>query len=477
MNPTSAHVPRAGAAPAGRGVSALRRAPTRERGELMLGGRPAIAIAIAAVALGFVLAAVADPDWLYVDNPAIRAASETLAGLAALAACWTAVLRFERTRSSNDLALATAIGLLFLISTLITVLTVTAAIGSPASSWIPVPARLGVAALLVAAGQSGRSMARVPGRALLVLLLAAIAVLLAGCGTLLEMIRDVANVPLWIQIATITAYLAGALALTQRARRTGDVALGWYAAAAAGLACSRLTFMLLPPPGSHWLSPGDLVRVAVGALLLMAVKAELTARRKRAFDRAIAEERGRMAREIHDGMAQELAFIVSQSQRLIARSPDSGALEPLAAAGKAALAEARRAIFNLKRPSARSLSTAIVEQTFLIATRAGLALDVEVEGEAAVGPEIEHAILRIVNEAVSNAARHAGASSVSIRISSEDDRVVVRISDDGDGFDPRALNPRRGFGLRSMSHRAESLGGRLHLESEPGSGTIIEVAI
>ena len=109
-----------------------------------------------------------------------------------------------------------------------------------------------------------------------------------------------------------------------------------------------------------------------------------------------------MAREIHDGIPrpEELAFIVSQSQRLIARSPDSGALEPLAAAGKAALAEARRAIFNLKRPSTRSLSTAIVEQTFLIATRAGLAIDVEVEGEAAVGPEIEHAILRIVNEAV-----------------------------------------------------------------------------
>jgi signal transduction histidine kinase len=479
---TSASVQSAGAAAARRSVSAPRRTPTRERYGPILGGRgsktTAITIAVAAAVLAVVLAALADPDWVFVENPAIRAASETLAGLATLAALWTTVLRAERTRSSDDLALAAAIGLVFLIGTLITVLTVTAAIASPASaSWLPVPARIGAAALFVAAGRSDRSMVRVPGRALLVLLLAAVAVVLAGCGILLWATRGVGNVPLWIQLATIAVYLAGALALSQRAGRTGDIALGWYAAAIAGLAGSRLTFMLLPPPGSQWLSPGDVVRLAVGACLLMAVASELTARRNRAFDEAIAQERGRMAREIHDGMAQELAFIVSQSQRLIARSPDSGALEPLAAAGKAALADARRAIFNLKRPGTRSLSTAIVERTFLIATRAGLALDVEVEGEVAVGPEIEHAILRIVNEAVSNAARHASASTVSIRISSEDDRVVVRISDDGDGFDPSALNQKRGFGLRSMGHRAESLGGRLRLESEPGSGTIVEVAI
>jgi signal transduction histidine kinase len=478
----TAHVERTSVSVTLKDAWALGRVRAGERVELMVGGRRgktgAIAVGLTAAALAVAMAALADPDWLFVENAAIRAASETLVGLAAFAACWIALLRAERTRSSSDLALAVAIGIVFVTSTLLTVLTVTAAVGSTASaSWLPVPGRLGAAALMVAAGRSGGPLVRLPGRPVLVLLIAAIASLLAGFGALLGVLWGVANVPLWIQLGAITVYLAGALALTQRARRTGDRVVGWYAAAAAGLAGSRLTFMLLPPPGSHWLSPGDLVRLAVGALLLMAVRAELTARRGRAFDEAITEERGRMAREIHDGMAQELAFIVSQSQRLIARSPDSRALEPLAAAGRAALADARRAIFNLKQPSARSLSTAIVEQSFLIATRAGLALDVEVEGEAVVGPEIEHAILRIVKEAVSNAARHAGANAVSIRIASEDDRVVVRITDDGDGFDLPALNPRRGFGLRSMTHRAESLGGSLQLQSEPGSGTTIEVAI
>jgi signal transduction histidine kinase len=440
--------------------------------------RSAVALVAGAACSAIAAAALARPHWLFIDNLAIRAASETLTGLAALAAGWVALARASRTRSSNDLALALAIGIIFLTSMLLVVLTVAGALASGASAtWIPVPARLCAGALLVVAGGSVRSQARLPGQLQLALLIAATGGVLAGCGALLGAAQGGASVPLWIQLGTIAVYLAGAVALGGRAQREGGGALGWYALAAVGLAASRLTFMLLPPPGSHWLSPGDVVRLAVSALLLMAVKAELAARQDRALDAAIAEERGRLARDIHDGLAQELAFIVSQSRRLIARSPDSQELEPLAAAGQAALADARRAIFNLKRPSTRSLSTAIVEQSFVIADRAGLALDVQVEGEAAVAPEIEHAILRIVNEAVSNAARHAGASAVSVRISSEEDRVVVRITDDGDGFEPRALNPRRGFGLRSMTQRAESLGGRLHLESEPGSGTMIEVAI
>jgi signal transduction histidine kinase len=446
----------------------------------MLGARPVrrAAITLGAMSVAVALASLAYPHWLFIENASIRAASQTVAGLAALAACWVALLRAERTLSTNDLALAVAIGLVAVTSMLLVVLTVVAQAGTIGSTlWIPIPGRLGAAALLVLAGGSGSPLVRLPGRLLLAILIAALASILAGCGALLGVAAGPVEVPLWLQLATIATCLAGAIALALRSRRAGDHVLGWYAAAAAGLAGSRLTFMLLPAPGSHWLSPGDLARLGVGALLLMAVRGELAASRGRMLEKAIAEERGRLAREIHDGLAQELAFIVSQSRGLIARMPDSSVLEPLAAAGQAALADVRRTIFNLKRPTNRSLSTAIVEQTFVIADRAGLALDVEVQGDVAVGPETQHAILRIVNEAVSNAARHAGARTVSIRISCENEHVVVRITDDGNGFDLRALNPRRGFGLRSMSQRAELLGGRLHLESEPGSGTMIEVAI
>lgn len=141
------------------------------------------------------------------------------------------------------------------------------------------------------------------------------------------------------------------------------------------------------------------------------------------------------------------------------------------------MTDARRAIFTLTRPSPSALSTAVVERAFLKAERAGLALDVEVLDEVRVAPEVEHAILRIIDEAVSNAARHAAATSISIRISSEEERVVVRIIDDGRGFDARARRPRRRLGLAGMTDRAESLGGELRLESQPGQGTMIEVAI
>ena len=91
--------------------------------------------------------------------------------------------------------------------------------------------------------------------------------------------------------------------------------------------------------------------------------------------------------------------------------------------------------------------------------------------------EAEHEIVRIVGEAVANACKHANASRVSVAISSEEGRVIIRIVDDGEGFDVGAPRSRRGFGLASMTERTRSLGGRLHLESTPGAGTVIEVAI
>ena len=217
--------------------------------------------------------------------------------------------------------------------------------------------------------------------------------------------------------------------------------------------------------------------LAAVALLLLGSRSELAEAGRAKVEDALDRERHRLAREIHDGLAQELAFIVSQSRRLAQRAPNAAALDLLARAGETAMTDARRAIFTLTRPSPSALSTAVVERAFLKAERAGLALDVEVLDQVRVAPEVEHAILRIIDEAVSNAARHAAATSISIRISSEEERVVVRIIDDGRGFDARARRPRRRLGLAGMTDRAESLGGELRLESQPGQGTMIEVAI
>ena len=196
----------------------------------------------------------------------------------------------------------------------------------------------------------------------------------------------------------------------------------------------------------------------------------------RTVEDALELERRRLAREIHDGLAQELAFIVSQSRRLARRSPNTGALELLARAGETALMDSRRMIFALKAPRLQALSTTVTERAIHVAERTGLAIDVEVLDQVSVSPDVEHAILRIIDEAVSNASRHSGATSVSIRISSEEGRVVVRITDDGRGFDDSAPRSQRRFGLTSMTERTELLGGRLQLKSVLGHGTVIEVA-
>ena len=436
-------------------------------------------VAATAGAVAVLVVSLSRPHWLLVNDEAVRAGLETGTGLAALAGSVVALLRAERTRMSGDLALALGFALISLTSMLLAIGTVAGGVGSASSmSWLPVPGRLLGAALLVQAGKRGRALpSRVPGLVGLVRLLVPLAVLLAVAGAALGPLLGGASLRLSLQLVTIGLSLLGGVTLARRAERAGDSVLPWFAAAAIALAYARATFMLFPAPGDTWVSPGDLVRLGVAAMLAMAIRAEFVEHRSRSQQTAIAEERRRLAREIHDGLAQELAFIVSQSRRLIAREPQAEGLELLAAAGQTALADARRTIFKMNQTNLKTLSAAIVERTFRIADRAGLALDVEVEGELTVDPEVEHEILRIVGEAVSNAARHAKATRVSISIAFENAHVVVRITDDGDGFDPGAARKRRGFGLTSMTQRAESLGGQLRLESQPGSGTVIEVAI
>lgn len=194
---------------------------------------------------------------------------------------------------------------------------------------------------------------------------------------------------------------------------------------------------------------------------------------------AVAAERRRIARELHDGVAQDLAFIVSQSLQLTRSFPDEPALQRIAAAAERALVDSRMAIYALARPRPHALGAAVREHAQEIAERAGLLLRLEIDDEIETTPEIEHAVRRIITEAASNAVRHADAAMLLISISSATDGLHVRIADDGRGFDPaRIANSKSyGFGLVSMSERARSLGGELTLSSGLGVGTVVELRV
>jgi signal transduction histidine kinase len=194
---------------------------------------------------------------------------------------------------------------------------------------------------------------------------------------------------------------------------------------------------------------------------------------------AIAEERRRIARDMHDGIAQDLAFIVSQTLRLAGGVSDPPALVRIAAAAERALSDTRETIYGLSSPAHLTLAAAVTERATRLAERAGLRLELEIADAVETTPEVEHAVLRIVQEALSNAARHAGASTVAVKVSATREKLVVTVADDGCGFDPTriATATTGGFGLTSMAERARSVGGEVHLESRLDVGTTVELEV
>jgi signal transduction histidine kinase len=235
------------------------------------------------------------------------------------------------------------------------------------------------------------------------------------------------------------------------------------------------------------------------AVVLLASHAAIAIDQARLFEDsrelALLQERGRLARELHDAMSQSL-FSLQLSADAAARLLES---DPAAAAEQlAAVRSLSAGVAAELRTTVEGLRPADLERDGLVAalgaqlTVAGRAHDVPVDLESGELPELdpdaEHEILRIAQEAVTNALHHAHASRV--RVSIGPDRaagagapdapraLVLRVSDDGRGFDPeaRALRSRR-LGLTSMHERAASLGGALTIASAPGDGTIVELRV
>ncbi|HTN78734.1 MAG TPA: PAS domain S-box protein [Acidimicrobiales bacterium] len=186
------------------------------------------------------------------------------------------------------------------------------------------------------------------------------------------------------------------------------------------------------------------------------------------------EERRRIARDLHDGLAHELAFIAGKARtaRRIPPSPD--VLADVASAADRALFEARRAISVLSSSAPAPLPVAIAQTAEDLCSRADLALALHVDESIRVDVDAEENLLRILREAVTNADRHGHAEKVSVRLW-RDDQVHLTIDDDGVGFD-QSLQM-RGFGLVSMKERAAAIGATLTIFSRVGDGTRVEVSV
>jgi signal transduction histidine kinase len=183
------------------------------------------------------------------------------------------------------------------------------------------------------------------------------------------------------------------------------------------------------------------------------------------------EERRRIARDLHDGLAQELAYIAIESKRLAALEGQEE-LVSIAGAAERALQETRRVMESLITLREEPLDELIADEAEAVAARWGADVVLAVDPAIRPSPPTQEALLRIVREAVTNAARHGKARRVWIYVQA-DEGITLRVVDDGIGFDPGGVAG-AGFGLISMRERVEELGGELHLESLPTTGTTVE---
>ncbi len=202
---------------------------------------------------------------------------------------------------------------------------------------------------------------------------------------------------------------------------------------------------------------------------------------------AIAEERVRIAREMHDGMAQILAYVNAKAQAVqahLARGRyDEAArqLDQLADAAREVYTDAREGINALRTELGPGLDFRQALEQYLERwqSQSGIAGRLKVEGELQLPATVELQLLRILQEALANARKHSGAQNVEVALRQHDGRVFASVVDDGSGFDPAGLKrsgfPR--FGLAIMRERAESIDGRLDVSSQPGGGTQVRIEI
>jgi DNA-binding NarL/FixJ family response regulator/signal transduction histidine kinase len=200
----------------------------------------------------------------------------------------------------------------------------------------------------------------------------------------------------------------------------------------------------------------------------------------------VAEERNRLAREIHDTLAQSLLTLTFQlraARGLMASEPERAGHELLRAEAnaRAALEEARRSVWNLGPAALETGSLVEALQGETDPRRVGMPCRLVVSGTPRpLAADVQLALLRVAQEAIANARKHARCAWIEVRLEFRDEGVALAIADDGQGFDPtrvgREATPSGGFGLSSMTERLRQLGGRLDIASGPGNGTGTTVA-
>jgi signal transduction histidine kinase len=471
------------------GANAVAEAPAPHEVPIL---RACLVVALAGLVLTIAGAGVGDVDTTF-SHQAVRAAIESVATIVPALAASLFWGRARRTATQMDVLLASSLAIYALVDFVFVLLP---CVLTPDrhlfSGWAPLAAHsIAFGGLVAAAWLPDTPIAQPRQRIRRVLVLAllvigALAILAAiGAGPITagklarsptgDLERDsIAPVGLAIalQIGGLIVVATAGIGFVRRAVARRDDLLGWIAMTLTLASVARLDFLVLP---GDW--AGDVIRLLAFVTLLIGCGREIASYQRRVAEAAVLRERRRMARDLHDGLAQELAYITVQSRRLVGDSPErKRAGDDLVSAAERALEESRLAIAALNRPTHEPLDRSMEDAARSTAARAGIETHFDVERDVEVAPEVRDALLRVMREAIGNAARHGEAHEVWISLRT-DRGLFVRIADNGVGFDPEAPRRPDSMGLESMQERIEALGGKFGVDSSPGAGTRIEIEL
>jgi signal transduction histidine kinase len=450
----------------------------------------AIASAVTTAALALIPALHLTYPW-QAENLAIETAASTIA----LLACFMVFGRLRRRTRLNELMLACSLGVLALSNLFFVTIPIVA-------GWAPddltvwaapmarslgavlfvlaalVPQiRLRQSGLVLAAGAAGVSIALLPT----IFLVHALARRLPP-QVIASLAPDSSSRPdlhlhlatLVLELAVAMLYAVATVGFWQRSWQLGDEFFGWLAVAAVLAAASHINYLLYPAINSQSLYAGDAFRFAFYVVLLVGCMREIWSYWQALSSAAVLEERQRIACNLHDGVAQELAYLARNLDTLSATA-DSESLVRLRRAVERAQLESRQAIGALAAPSGLAFEVVLADAVTEVAERFGIELDLDITRNLRLSAARREALVRIACEAVTNAARHSGTGRIALELERDGSRVRLRVSDRGQGFDAAAAGG--GFGLISMRERARSVGSELLVSSVPGHGSQVEVMV
>jgi signal transduction histidine kinase len=258
-----------------------------------------------------------------------------------------------------------------------------------------------------------------------------------------------------------------------RFRRFGRELDSWFALSLTLVVFADLHYVLAPALSTGYVLQGDFLRLLAYGVLLFGVGRAIG---DAEFGRAVADERARVARDIHDGLAQYL-FAMSTHVSMLERGASLEELLPrLKQAATAAQQEARFAVLALSSASGTApFDAALRRYIEFLAADGVLEVELDIDPAVRLAPDEQIEIFRIVQEGLANARRHAGARTAWVTIQQRGGRRIVGVRDDGIGFEDE--NADLGQGLKNMRSRAASIDGGFTLRSSPGAGTSIEVVL